>query len=99
MVTAPTSRPPMEAGVPRATISCAEEHGHTVGQRLHLVHVVGGEQHGRSPGGQAADELPGVTPPRGVEAGRGLVEEQELGVPDDAEAHVQPALLAAGESS
>ena len=45
MVTTPESRPPMEVGVPLATISALDEHGHPVGQRLHLVHVVRGEQH------------------------------------------------------
>ena len=34
----------------------------------------------------------------GVETGRGLVEEQQLGPPDDADRHVEPAPLAAGEA-
>ena len=38
-----------------------------------------------------------VSAPRGVQAGRRLVEKEQLGVADDAEPDVQAALLAAGE--
>ena len=46
---------------------------------------------------QVADRLPGL-PPRGrVEAGRRLVEEDELGVADEREGEVEPPELAARE--
>ena len=46
---------------------------------------------------QAGDHLPGGAARRGVEAGRGLVEEDELGVADQRERHIEPAPLAAGQ--
>ena len=46
---------------------------------------------------QAADRLPGAAPRARVEAGRRLVEEDQLGVADQREPEVEPAALAAGE--
>ena len=77
----------------------AEQDGHPVGQRLHLVHVVGGQQHGGAGSGQEADEIPGLAASRRVEAGGRLVEEEQIGVADDAQADVEAALLAARETS
>ena len=48
-------------------------------------------------GSQPADQLPGLATARRVEAGGRLVEEEELGVADDPEPDVEPALLAARE--
>ena len=73
----------------------AEEDGGPVRQRLHLVHVVRRQQHRRPGRGQQPDELPRLTTPRGVEARRGLVEEEEVRVADDPQAHIEPSLLAA----
>ena len=53
-----------------------------VGEVLGLVHVVGGEQDGLAQLAHATHDLPGVAPCRRVEAGRRLVEEQQLRVSD-----------------
>ena len=71
--------------------------GDPVGELLRLVHVVGGEQDRGAQGGQLPDDLPGAAPCGRVEAGRRLVEEQDPGVPDDAEGEIQPPLLPAGQ--
>jgi len=47
------------------------------------------------PGGEPADEVPGVAAPGRVEARRRLVQEQQIGVADDPKADVEAALLAA----
>src|ERR687887_250887 len=70
---------------------------HLVGQVLRLVHVVGGEQDRLAEVPQALDQLPGAPAGRRVEAGGRLVQEDQVGVADDAEGEVQAALLAAGE--
>src|SRR5205823_1446858 len=46
-----------------------------------------------------ADHLPRRTPRGRVEPGRRLVQEEELGVADEREREVEPALLAAGEGA
>src|SRR6266545_4264611 len=70
---------------------------HAVGQVLRLVHVVGGEQDRLAEVAQALHQLPRAAPGRGIEAGGRLVEEEQVGVADDAEGEVQAALLAAGQ--
>ena len=49
------------------------------------------------PAAQRADQLPELAPGLRVEAGRRLVQEEQLRPADDAERDVEPALLAAGE--
>src|SRR4051794_27946051 len=71
--------------------------GHAVGQGLGLVEVMGGEQDGLAQRLERADRLPGVAPRRRVEAGRGLVEEDQLGVADQGQGEVQATQLPAGE--
>src|ERR671910_531343 len=68
-----------------------------VGEVLGLVEVVRGEQDRRALGSQGADEVPEVAPGLGVEAGGGLVEEEQLGATDDAECHVEAPSLAAAQ--
>src|SRR6266511_4300317 len=68
-----------------------------VGELLRLVHVVGGEQDRLAEVAQALHQLPRAAPGRGIEAGGRLVEEEQVGVADDAEGEVQAALLAAGQ--
>jgi hypothetical protein len=58
---------------------------------------VGGEQDGGAVVFERPDELPELASGLGVEAGRRLVEEEQLGVADDAESDVDAASLAAGE--
>ena len=68
-----------------------------VGEHLRLVHVVGGEEDRLAELAQAGDHLPGLAARRGVEAGGRLVEEEQLGVADQRQRHVEAALLAARE--
>src|SRR6476469_6187034 len=68
-----------------------------IAQRLRLVEVVRRQQDGLAQVLQRADRAPGVAPRRRVEAGRRLVEEDQLGVADQREGQVEPALLAARE--
>ena len=85
-------------GCPRPTISPRRMIATPVGQPLGLLHVVGGEEDRLAEVAEAADHLPGLAPRGGVEAGRGLVEEEQLRVADQGEADVEPALLAAREA-
>ena len=62
-----------------------------------LVEVVRRQQHGLAERAQRADHLPRGAARRRVEAGRRLVEEDEIGIADERDAEVEPALLAAGE--
>ena len=68
-----------------------------VGERLRLVEVVGGQQDRLAELLEPVDDAPGGAAGGGVEAGGGLVEEDELGVADEREREVEPAPLAAGE--
>src|SRR5947209_6286964 len=70
---------------------------HAVGELLGLVEVVRGQHHGLAQLAQRADRLPGVAPRDGVEAGGGLVEEDQLRVADEREPEVQAPHLAARE--
>ena len=73
----------------------AAQDGDAVGESLRLLHVVRREEDALPQGAQVADRLPRL-PPRGrVEAGRRLVEEDELRVADEREGEVEPAELAA----
>ena len=60
-----------------------DEHGDPVGELLGLVEVVRRQEDGLAEPAQRADELPGVAARGGVEAGRRLVEEDELRVADE----------------
>ena len=71
---------------PRATISPPVDDRDAVGQVLRLVHVVRGEEDRLAQRLQAADHLPGAAPRRRVEAGRRLVQEQQVGVAREADA-------------
>ena len=71
------------------------DHCHPVGQELCLVHVVGSEQDGFAQLGQALHDLPGLAARRGVEAGRRLVKEEQLGIADQRHPDVEAPLLAA----
>ena len=60
---------------------------------------MGGEQHRLAQLGQALYHLPGLPAGRGVEAGRRLVQEEQLGVADEGHADVEAPLLAARTGS
>jgi hypothetical protein len=60
---------------------------------------VGGEEDGLAERLQALDHVPGVAAGGRVEAGGGLVEEDQVGVADDPDGDVGAAFLAAGEAA
>ena len=90
---APTER----VGRARGDHPAGRNDDHRVGERLCLVHVVGGEHDRPALRTEPADHLPRVAAGRGIEAGRRLVEKDELGVPDESEPQVEPPLLTARE--
>ncbi|MGX1251406.1 hypothetical protein RKD48_003917 [Streptomyces ambofaciens] len=61
-----------------------------------LGQVLGGEEDGDAAGDEFADDLPHVVPGAGVEAGGGLVEEDDPGAADEGHGDVQAAPHAAG---
>ncbi len=65
------------------------------GEAVGFVEVLGGEDDVGAPGGEALDGLPELVAAAGVEAGGGLVEQQQLGRAHQAGAEVEPALHAA----
>ena len=69
--------------------------GHAVGQPLGLVHVMRGEDDGAAGGLELLDELPHLAAGLRIEAGGGLVEEQQVGVADQRAGHREALLLAA----
>ena len=85
MRAAALARPPMVSGVPAATISPRLMTDDTVGQVLRLVHVVGREDDRRPRAAELPTSSQAPSAGRRVEARRGLVEEEQLRVADDAE--------------
>src|SRR5918996_898953 len=73
------------------------EDRHAIGEALCLLHVVRRQQDALAERAQVADCLPGLPSRGGVEAGGGLVEEDELRVADEREREVEAAELAAGQ--
>ena len=71
--------------------------GDPVAQAFGLLHVVGGEEHRPPARLQAFHDLPGLPPRLRIEAGRGLVQEEQLRVSDEGARQGQPLLLAARE--
>ena len=68
--------------------------GDPVGEHLGLVHVVRRQEHGAALAGEAADDLPRLAPGVRVESRRRLVQKEQLGVPDEGESEIEPALQA-----
>ena len=64
---------------------------------LRLGDVVGREDHGRAAAGEAEHELPEALALARVEAGRGLVEQQDRGLGEQPDRDVDPLLVAARE--
>ena len=77
--------------------TAAEDDGRLVGELDDLVEVVGGEDDRGAAVGQSADHAPQAAPHLRVEAGCGLVEEEELGASHDRHGDVEAAPLAAGQ--
>ena len=67
--------------------------GQAVAERLGLFHVVRREDHGAPLALHPADHLPEGAPGLRVEARRGLVEEDELGIVHERQRHGQALLL------
>jgi hypothetical protein len=59
------------------------DHDDVIAHPLYVVEQVGGEQDGDAERRQAADEVEHLLPPDGVEPGRRLVEQHELGIGDE----------------
>ena len=72
------------------------DHGQALREPVGLVEVLGGEQHGGPLGRDAAHQLPDLVPAARVEAGGGLVEEEDLGDRHQAGRDVDAAPHAAG---
>ena len=66
-----------------------------VGELIGLVEVLGGEHDGRPAGHEPPDRRPHFAPSSRVEAGGGLVQEQDLRRQDEAGGKVEPAAHAA----
>ena len=62
-----------------------------------FVHVMGGDQNGEALGGELMDLLPEIAAGLGIDAGGGFVEEQELGLMDEAGGEGEALFPAAGE--
>ncbi len=73
------------------------DHGDAVGELVGLFEVLRRQQHGRAAGHEEADDLPDLAPAAGVEAGRRLVEEEEVRRAEEARGDVEPPPHAAGE--
>src|SRR5579862_1025887 len=67
-----------------------------IGQVFGLIHVVGGEEDSLAELTEPGHDLPGGAAGRRVEAGGGLVEEDEIWIADEGEREVEPSPLAAG---
>ena len=64
-----------------------------VGEMLRLFHVVGREHHRLAEIAKTTDHVPRVAARLGIETRRRFVEEEEIGIADEPERHVDPALL------
>lgn len=73
-------------------------HRHQMVEALRLVHVGSGHQHAHlwPFGSDAVDQLPELRPRQGVDAGGGLVEDQQVGVVDQRATEAELLLHAAG---
>src|SRR5581483_926973 len=71
--------------------------GDAVAEALGFVHVVGGEEDGAAGEFEAFDEVPELAARLRVEAGGGLVEEEEIGIADESAGHGEALFLAAGK--
>jgi len=80
----------------RHDLPCGQDHD-PVGQRLGFVHVVRGQEDRLAEVAETGDHLPGGVPGGGVEPRGGLVQEDQLGVADQGQGHVETAQLTAGQ--
>ena len=64
---------------------------------LGLVHVVGRYEHGHAVGGELVDLAPELAPRLRIDAGGGLIEQQQIGLRQNAGAEREALLPAAGQ--
>ena len=99
-MTSSTARPAntflSSATEPRATSAPLVEEGDAVAP-LGLVQVVGGDDEGDALGGEVVDDRPEAAAGDGIDAARGLVEEDQARVVEQRAGEGQPLLPAAGE--
>jgi hypothetical protein len=69
----------------------------SVGVGVGFFEVVGGKNDGFAPGRDATNRLPEVSAPFDVQCGRGLVQDEHLGIRDEGDRHADSLGLAAGE--
>ena len=75
--------------------AAAVDHRDAIRELVGLFEVLGGEQHRRARVGERADDVPQLAAAAGVEARRGLVEEQHARRDDEAQREVEAAAHAA----
>ena len=73
--------------------------GDAVAEALGFVHVVGGEDDGSAGLFELVDEIPEMATGLGIEAGGGLIEEEEFRIADEGAGHGEALLLASGEAA
>ena len=73
------------------------EYRDAIRELLRLVEVVRRQENRRAERAQRADHVPGGTARGRIEAGRRLVEEDEIGIADEGDSQVEPAFLPARE--
>ena len=72
------------------------DHRDPVREAIGLIEVLGRQQHGRPLRHELLDHVPQREPAAGIEAGRGLVEEQDRRLGDERRGEVEPAAHPAG---
>lgn len=72
------------------------DHADAVGELIGLIEVLGGQQHRPARCGKVADGLPHLVAAARIQAGGGLVEEQQIRRQDDARRDVEAAAHTAG---
>ena len=82
--------------MPSAIDAAVVDHHDVVGEAVGLFEVLRREQHGRAVGDELLDHAPEVGATRGVEAGRGLVEEEHRRPVHERGREVEPAAHPAG---
>ncbi len=85
------------SGVPDGDDAAAMQNGDAVAKGVGLLDVMGGKEHGAALGAELADGVVKLAPDLGVEAGGGLVQEEQRRVIDKGERKGKALALAAGE--
>lgn len=91
-----------DAGTDRRDVAVGDDaapvdHDDPPGQLLHLGHVVATEYDGSTVGVEVADRCPDVTPGFHIEAGGGLIEQDQFRAAHEGERERESALLTSGQ--